>query len=112
MVSQGPASITQLTTPSHVLRDLSEMTVEELQLEVLRLRDELIGAQAEIGNLRGRLDVSHRNYLALNSVHSAQRVLRGSDDDYVRAARRVLGFARWILLRAPRQLARKLLERG
>jgi len=112
MDRRAPASITVITPPTHVLRDLADMSEDELRLEVLRLRDELIGAQAEVGNLRGRLDGHQRHSVALEAVHRAQRELHGSDGEYVRIARRILGFTRWAVLRAPRRLLRRILDRG
>ena len=112
MTKHQPATITHIAKPSHVLRDLSELSEDELRVEVLRLRDELIGAQAEIGNLRSRIDLKHRGYVTLMALHRAQKELGGPDAEYARIARRFLGFVRWAVLRAPRRLAGRALGRG
>jgi len=109
MADRQPATITQTAKPAHVLRDLSVMSVDELRVEVLRLRDELIGARAEIGNLRSRLEPRHRAYESLIALERSERALAGPDAEYARIARRIIGFARWALLRAPRKAVRKVL---
>ncbi len=106
------ATVTPNAKPTHVLRDLSELSVEELQVEVLRLRDELIGAKAEIGNLRSRLEPRHRAYESLVALQRAERALAGPDAEYAHIARRIIGFVRWALLRAPRKAVRRVLAGG
>jgi hypothetical protein len=104
-----PARVTHIARTEHVLRDVGEFTIDDLRIEVLRLRDELIGARAEIGNLRSRLEPRHREYDSMLALHRAERALAGPDAEYAHIARRILGFSRWALLRAPRKVARRVL---
>lgn len=42
--------------PTHASLEIRQATPKELELEILRLRDELIGAAAEMGELRAQLN--------------------------------------------------------
>lgn len=75
----------QVTSPirqfSHVCLDVEFETIEQLQMEILRLRDELIGAAAELGELRARVNAP--------VLHAAASEIKAAVDNSVELVRRV-----------------------
>ena len=82
---------------SHVCLEIEFESVEQLQMEILRLRDELIGAAAELGELRARLNAPSLNATAAeakaavdNSVELLRRV-----EDLERRNQQLLSSSSW-----------------
>ena len=74
-------------TSKHVVTDDDWSDLEQLQLEVLRLRDELIGALAREGEVRARLDGlrnSEARWEQHNSILNHSAVVEQRDDLQVR----------------------------
>lgn len=79
------------------LRDLigpDELSYNSLKLELWRLRDAVIGQEAELGNVRGRCLIleREREYSARSNAVPDSETVENVDDFIVAAARRVRAF--------------------
>ena len=102
---------------SHVCLEIEFETVEQLQMEILRLRDELIGAAAELGELRARLNAPVLNAVAAQAktaVDNSQELVRRIDD-LERRNQQILASASWRvgnLVIRPFSFVRRMFSRG
>lgn len=102
---------------SHVCLEIEFESVEQLQMEILRLRDELIGAAAELGELRARLNAPSLNAAAAEAkaaVDNSLELLRRVEDLEQRN-QQILSSASWRignLLIRPFSFLRRAFSRG